>query len=541
MVKDRQVRRLWKLLVDGKRLSRAAAGADMSERSGRKYRELKRLPSELAAEHSWRTRPDPFAEVWPEVHGQLQAAAGLQAKTLFAWLQRQHPGKFQNGQLRTFQRGVKAWRATAGPAKEVFFSQKHEPGRLGASDFTHMTRLGVTIAGQPFEHMVYHFVLTYSNWESATICFSESFESLSEGLQNALCELGGVPSRHRTDRMSAAVNNLSDRKEFTARYESLLTHYSLEMEKINARQAHENGDVEQSHRRFKEDVEQSLLLRGSREFASRDEYARFLRELIEQRNAGRRHRLAEELKVLRALPAGRQESCRRMQVKVDCGSLIHVKRNVYSVNSRLIGEWVEVRICAEHLEVWYGQKEVERLPRLVGRQKHHINYRHIIDWLVRKPGAFESYRYRDDLFPTSRFRMAFDALQESMGNRASQQYVQILQLAARESETAVDEALRGLLAEERPVTFEAVEEAVRRRPEFAPVTEVFVEMTDLASFDDLLMEPRFTDKEVCDGGARREDGCEDDAAGLVAGFALAGVPCELRGVGSSSPAGNAVV
>jgi hypothetical protein len=424
----------------------------------------------------------------------------------------------------------------------VFFSQVHEPGRLGASDFTHMTSLGVTIAGQAFEHLVYHFVLTYSNWESATICFSESFESLSAGLQNALWELGGAPSRHRTDRMSAAVNNLSDRKEFTARYESLLAHYGLEMEKINARQAHENGDVEQSHRRFKDDVEQSLLLRGSREFASREEYGRLLRGLIEQRNAGRRERLAEELKVLRALPAGRQESCRRLQVKVDSGSLIRVKRNVYSVNSRLIGEWVEARIYAEHVEVWYGQKEVERLPRLVGRQKQHINYRHIIDWLVRKPGAFESYRYRDELFPTSRFRMAYDALQESMGNRASPQYVQILHLAARESETAVDEALRGLLAAERPVTFEAVQEAVRRRPEVAPVTEVWVQMTDLASFDALLMENPFTDKEVCGAGeSGSEDGREDDVDGLVAGVALAGVPGALRGVGPTSATGNTVL
>ena len=540
MVKDRQVRRLWKLLADGKRFSRAALGADMSERTGRRYRKLKKLPSEVAAEHIWRTRPDPFAELWPQVHGQLETNPGLQAKTLFAWLQREHPGKFQDGQLRTLQRGVKAWRATAGPAKEVFFSQVHTPGRLGASDFTHMTSLGVTIAGQPFEHLVYHFVLTYSNLESATICFSESFESLSEGLQNALCELGGAPARHRTDRLSAAVNNLSDRKEFTARYESLLGHYGLEMEKINARQAHENGDVEQSHRRFKDDVDQALMLRGSRDFASRDEYARFLRGLIEQRNAGRRDRLAEELKVLRALPAGRQESCRRLQVKVDCGSLIRVKRNVYSVDSRLIGEWVEVRIYAEHLEVWYGQKQLERLPRLAGRQKQHINYRHIIDWLVRKPGAFESYRYRDELFPSSRFRMAYDALRESMASRASQQYVQILQLAAHESETAVDEALRVLLAEERPVTFEAVEAELRRAGAsgLAPVTEVIVEMTDLASFDELLLEPLFTDTEVGDGESH---GCEDGVAGLVAGIAFAGVPHALRADGAASTARDAVV
>ena len=537
MVKDRQVKRLWRFLGRGKTLVSASASANMDEKTARRYRQLQRLPSEVVADHTWRTRPDPFAEVWPEVHEQLEATPGLQAKTLFAWLQRQHAGKFQAGQLRTFQRRVKSWRATAGPAKEVFFSQVHEPGRLGASDFTHMTSLGVTIAGQPFEHLVYHFVLTYSNWESATICFSESFESLSEGLQNALWELGGSPARHRTDRLSAAVNNLSDRKEFTARYESLLAHYGLEMEKINARQAHENGDVEQSHRRFKEEVDQALLLRGSREFDNRQEYARFLRELIEQRNAGRRDRLAEESKVLRALPAGRQESCRRMHVRVDSGSLIRVKRNVYSVNSRLIGEWVEVRIYAEHLEVWYGQKEVERLPRLVGRQKHHINYRHIIDWLVRKPGAFESYRYRDELFPTSRFRMAYDALQESMASRASQQYVQILHLAARESETAVDEALRVLLAQERPVTFEAVEEAVRRGQAMAPATEVHVEMTDLASFDELLIEEVFTDMEVCDGGQRREG----DADGVLARVALAGVPGAVRAVGSAGAAGNAVV
>ena len=311
------------------------------------------------------------------------------------------------------------------------------------------------------------------------------------------------------------------------------------MEKINARQAHENGDVEQSHRRFKDDVDQALMLRGSRDFASRDEYARFLRGLIEQRNGGRHERLAQEMKVLRALPAGRQESFRRLDVKVDCGSLIHVKRNVYSVNSRLIGEWVEVRIYAEHLEVWYGQKEVERLPRLVGRQKHHINYRHIIDWLVRKPGAFESYRYREDLFPTSRFRMAYDALKESMGSRASQQYVQIFHLAARESETAVDEALRVLLVDERPVTFEAVQDAVRRGQPLAPATEVFVEMTDLACFDDLLLKDLFQDKEVWDGGQRREG--EGGRDGVPAGVALAGVPVELRGVGAAGRAGDAVV
>ena len=88
----------------------------------------------------------------------------------------------------------------------MFFAQTHEPGRLAESDFTHMSELGVTIAGEAFDHLVYHFVLTYSNWEAGTVCFSESFASLREGLHNALWELGGVPRRHRTDRLTAAVN-----------------------------------------------------------------------------------------------------------------------------------------------------------------------------------------------------------------------------------------------------------------------------------------------------------------------------------------------
>jgi len=278
MVTDRQVKRLLRLLSSGKSLAQSADKGNMDEKTARKYRRLGRVPSEVATERTWRTRKDPLAEVWPEVYAQLEEAPGLEAKALFAWLQTKYPTKFDDSQLRSFQRGVKRWRATAGPAKEVFFSQVHHPGRLCASDFTHMKNLAVTIGGQPFDHLLYHFVLTYSNWESITICFSESFESLSEGLQNAVWELGGVPQRHRTDRMSLAVNNASDEKEFTERYTGLLGYYGMEMEKIQPDEPNENGDAEQSHRRFKEAVEQALLLRGHRDFESREAYRRFLKE-----------------------------------------------------------------------------------------------------------------------------------------------------------------------------------------------------------------------------------------------------------------------
>jgi ribosomal protein S21 len=328
-------------------------------------------------------------------------------------------------------------------------------------------------------------------------------------------ELGGVPQRHRTDRMSLAVNNASNEKEFTRRYTGLLDYYGLEMEKIQPEEPNENGDVEQSHRRFKEAVEQTLLLRGSRDFESREAYERFLQELVAARNAGRRKRLDEELPRLRRLPERRRESYKRLSVPVNQGSLIHADQNTYSVPSRLMGETVEVRLYVEHVEVWYAQQEAERFPRLRGRKKHRINYRHIIDWLVRKPGAFENYVYREELFPTSRFRMAYDALREAQPERGHKEYLAILYLAARQSETAVDEALRTLLASDRPVTRAAVEELVRRAEEVPAVTEVTVEEVDLLDFDDLL-----THKEVWD---EFQGGCEGKVDGLLAGTALADV------------------
>jgi hypothetical protein len=265
MVTDQQVRRLRRLDLQGLPKERAADKAGLDPKTARKYRRLGQLPSEVRPmNRNYRTRPDPFAEVWPQLEEQLRLNPGLEAKTLFDDLQRRFPGRFADGQLRTFQRHVKQWRALHGSAKEVFFAQVHHPGRLCASDFTHCTALQVTINGVPFAHLIYHFVLTYSNWETGTVCFAESYESLCEGLQNALWELGGVPQVHRTDRLTAAIPpGTEGSAAFTQRYQSLLRHYGLSGQAIQADHAHENGDVEQSHRQFKRALEQALLLRGS--------------------------------------------------------------------------------------------------------------------------------------------------------------------------------------------------------------------------------------------------------------------------------------
>jgi hypothetical protein len=489
MVTDQQVRRLFKLVQTEKNFGIAAMKAAMDEKTARKYRRLGKLPSDLEQPHTWRTRKDPFEDVWHEIKSMLEINAGLEAKTIFEHLQRQSPGQFADGQLRTLQRRIKVWRASEGPAKEVFFPQLHHPGQLSQSDFTHMNKLGITIGGLPFDHLIYHFVLTYSNWETGCICFSESFESLSEGFQNALWELGGVPQMHRTDCLTTAVQKTSHPDEFTRRYQDLLDHYSLEGCKTNPESPHENGDVEQRHYRFKQAVDQALMLRNSRDFADRSEYEQFLVKLFKQLNAGRNKRFLEEQAVLHRLPKNRIEACKKSTPRVGPGSTIRVNHNVYSVHSRLIGERIEARLFVDHLEIWYGQKKVDTLPRLRGEGKHRINYRHIIDSLVRKPGAFENYRYRDDLFPTSRFRIAYDDLKKRHSQRkAAKQYLNILHLAARESETAVDDVLRMMIDKNINICDEQVQALVRSSQPVAVATKVSIPAVDLTCYDQLLEE-----------------------------------------------------
>lgn len=487
MVTDEQVRRLFMLINKEKTLAIAASKAGMDEKTARKYLKLEKLPSQVMKPHNWRTRKDRFEEVWQEVEPFFIENPGIEAKTVFNYLQRQYPGRFQDGQLRTFQRKVKVWRALEGASKEVFFCQKHYPGDLSCSDFTHMDDLNITIRGVLFSHLIFHFVLTYSNWETGTICFSENFESQSEGMQNALWRLGGIPKRHRTDNLTAAVYNDLFQREFTPRYQALLDYYGLTGVIINPGRANENGDVEQSHNRFKKAVDQSLMLRGSRDFSSRQEYSGFLTGIFKQLNAGRRERFQEELKVLAKLPKSRLDDFKNLKAKVGPGSTITVCHNVYSVPSRMIGEWVQVRLYSQFIEVWYAQRMIDRFDRLRGEKRHHIQYRHIIDWLVRKPGAFENYRYRDDLFPTTRFRMAYDALKLTNPGNASKQYLEILYLASKEMESRVDNALRILFDKGERISVYAVMDILNdSEPLKWSTSNVTVRNVNLCAYDQLL-------------------------------------------------------
>jgi transposase len=487
MKKDGEIKLLLDERSKGVSQKLAAARAGVSERTARKYEQAGRLPSQMGQRRTHRTREDPFVDDWPWVEAQIREDPALQAKTLFALLCSAFPGRYQEGQLRTLQRHVQAWRVRQGPGQEIMFPQVHLPGRMAQSDFTSMNALGVCLAGTPFPHLVYHLVLTYSNVEAARICFSESFEALSEGLEHCLWQIGGVPEWHRTDNLTAAVRELDreGRHEFTQNYRALLAHYGMQPSANTAGQAHQNGDVEQSHFRFKQAVDQALRVRGSRDFADRGIYERFLTELVRQRNLTRSVRFEADWAALRPLPAAPLDFTRELTVRVSRFSLVRVLLNHYSVPSRLIGATLKVRVRSETLELYHGPAPVLTLPRLSGRNRHRIDYRDLIWSLVRKPGAFANYCYREELFPTTAFRRAYDELLAATPTKADAQYLRLLHLAASTSESEVELAIKLLLEACHTPTFEAVRElAGSSKP--VPAPAIAKGVIDLSHYDTLL-------------------------------------------------------
>lgn len=471
-------------------LKTAALRADMDEKTARKYVRAGKLPSELQVRHTWRTREDPFEAQWPEAQRMLEALPELEAKELFEWLCERNPGAFQEGQVRTFQRRVRDWRALSGPEKEVFFGQEHHPGRRMSTDFTHASELGITIAGEPFEHLLCHCVLTYSNWEWATICHSENMLALRVGIQSALFQLGSVPQEHWTDHSSAATHcpgndSAEGEREYNGEYIDVMAHFGMTPRTIQVNSPQENGDVESLNGVLKRRMKQRLLLRGSCEFSSIEQYQTFFEQVIEKANSRRTQRREEDLRGMTPLSASRLAEYKDYKCRVRSGSTITVDRRIYSVPSRLIGERVDVRRYEDRMAVYFHAQLQLEAPWITRDQSHHINYRHIIYWLVRKPGAFANYRYRSDMFPSESFRWAYDALCDELTEPAAdREYLQILHHASETMECEVEQALRLFRCKGNVPRLDRVLSGTRRslptHPELSPLK------ADLDEYDELL-------------------------------------------------------
>ena len=475
----------------GRTQEQAAVKANIkSRKTVARYERLGKLPSELKEPRQYRTRADPFAEDWEQVEQMLSEAPELEAKTLFAWLSEQSPGKYQEGQLRTLQRRVSDWRAL-NQDKVAVLAQVHHPGEVLQSDGTWLNELEITIAGEAFDHILIHCVLPYSNWEWGAIAQSESLVAYQRALQKTFFKLGAVPCHHQTDNASAVtyqVRGQKGKRDYNPGYLALLNHFGLQPRRIHIGCPEQNGDVESSNGGLKRALRQHLLLRGSRDFATLDAYEQFIEKVMAQRNQGRQTRLAEEMVVMQPLTAQALPAYREVRVKVNRAGLIRIQNNSYSVPTSLIGHQVTVRIYEWHIEVYYRQKKVEAMTRLVGQKKCQINYRHLIDSLLRKPGGFRNYRYREFLFPSLVFRQAWEQLEQWYSPRkADLTYLRVLRLAARHSESEVVAALSLLLVNTTRWNELDVEQLVHPQM-MAKTPMVAPPVINLSQYDRLLQE-----------------------------------------------------
>ena len=384
-----------------------------------------------------RRRPDPLAGIFAEeIVPLLEASPGLRAVALYEEMMRRHP-HLHSGVRRTIGRRVREWKAKHGPEQEIIFRQRHEPGRRGLSDFTDARGLEVTVAGEPLAHKLYHFRLEYSGFcHAAVVLGGESYVALAGGLQDALWALGGVPKEHRTDSLSAAFRNLKRdaREDLTRRYEGLLADYGMEGSRNNRGRAHENGSVEGPHGHLKRAIGDALLLRGSRDFETIEEYRAFLGRVASRRNARSRARIDAERAVLGPLPKRRTDGFEETLVRVTSTGGFSLRRVFYTVPSRLAGHRLRVRLYDDRLVLYAGTEELMALPRghagPGGRSGRVVNYRHVLPSLRRKPMALLNWVHRDGLFPRDAYRRAFDALLEGPGGRqACRRMVDLLALA----------------------------------------------------------------------------------------------------------------
>jgi DNA-binding XRE family transcriptional regulator len=476
----------------GKTQAAAAAKAGISERTGRRIEREGFKPEPKT--RRWRTRNDPFAAVWDEVAEQLGSHPELQALTLLEWLQDTYPGQYPDKLLRTLQRRIKDWRARYGPDKEVMFPQIRAPGRQGLSDFTKLKGTVITIRGVVLEHLLYHFRLAFSGWcHVRVVQGGESFTALAEGLTEALQRLGGVPAEHRTDSLSAAYRNLDrdTRNDITERYEALCRHYGMDASRNNRGRGHENGSIESPHGHLKRRIRQHLALRGSADFDSVADYQTFLNSVtarICRRNA---ERIRAERGQLRSLPFTPGVAYTEAVVRVTSSSTFTLRRVVYSVPARLIGERLRVHLYDDRLVLHLGGQALLTLTRLRpgpdGARVRSIDYRHVIGWLVRKPRALAGLSFREELLPDANWRAIFQRLRdELMSAQACKRVVGALKLAADQDHAGpIGQWWLDALNKGHSPTLIELQDRFRK-PGQSPVVALNVAQHKLADYDSLL-------------------------------------------------------
>ncbi len=479
----------------------AADAVGISVRSAQRIDrgELQASAQQQQLGRNWRTRADPLAGVWDSVLvPMLNKAPELEPQTLLLHLEQLFPGQDWFRRKRTLQRRVEQWKALQGPGRDVMFLQHHQPGVSGISDFTLLKGKPITIAGVVLEHRLFHFRLPYSGWCHVEVIHGgESFVALAEALQNALEACGGVPAEHRTDSLSACFRNRdgSYAGDYTSRYRELCAHLGVIATRNNRGVAHENGAIEGPHRHWKHRLEQQLLQRGSRDFATETEYRQLVARVSATLNSRTevKGRLEIEQLHLQPLPIERFADYDPLVARVRSTSTIEVRSVTYSVPSRLIGQQLTVHLRHDRLDLFLRSHYVETLPRLHGQKGQkalrRIDFRHVIESLRRKPRALLRAQLQDDLLPGESWRQLWRQLLAALPpDEAAKVMVDALHVSARTDDlSAVERYLRRQLRS-GDISLTALREHYGLRPPrgLAALPQLQIPEHQLSSYDELL-------------------------------------------------------
>jgi hypothetical protein len=395
---------------------KAAACAGISERTARRIDAHEHSSQQAQLPRDYKTRKDPLETVWEsELEPMLRQQPGLLPITLYEYLQDSYPGQYDKVQ-RTLQRRIKQWHALHGKDQEVMFRQEQQPGQQAFVDFTVLKGVTIFIAGTKLDFRFFHFRLAYSKWSYLKVIQGgESFTALAEGTSEALKRMGAVPAELRTDSLSAAFRNLTTDQlaDITERYDAFCRHYDMIPTRNNRGKGHENGAVESAHGHLKRRIAQQLQMDFPQvtnqcySFQSIDDFQKFVDGIVARHNRRNESLLREELALMLALPTAIGVDYTEEHARVSSSSTINIRRVIYSVPSRLIGERLCLRLYDDRLECYLGSAWAVTLARLhpKGSQRcRQINYRHVIGSLARKPMAFYHAELRDDILPNDKWR-----------------------------------------------------------------------------------------------------------------------------------------
>jgi transposase len=490
MITDRQYQQLVIGQNKGWTLKKNAMKAGVCENTARQYLKNQKAPSEAKKPHTWKTRRDPLEKVWEsDIKPLLIREPRVEAVSVIGVLEDKYPDQIWERHLRTLQRRIRTWRWKEGPEKEVFFPQERKPGISAQLDWTHIKELQVTILGKLLDWLLFHLVFPYSNWQWATLCRSESFASLKKGLQVGMKRMGKIPRDLWSDCSSAATHQLSGKSSergFNQNYLDVCAHFGMRPHTIEVGKPNQNGDVESSNGHLKRRIDQALMIRGSRDFESKEAFMDFVEQLMDKLNQEVEQKRQEELALMRDLPVSDLCEFETTLARVSRSSTITVRRTVYSVPSRLIGSCLRVHLYEDRIEVFFDTERVLHAPR---GEKAYIDYRHLMGTLIKKPGAFENYQWQEALYPQPIFRSAYDHMKRIIGDhRAVREYLRILELCVAHGESTIAHLIEEILQSPKATlnsdeisqllgTYDQMRSEFGREPDLIP---------DLTPYDQLL-------------------------------------------------------